>query len=103
MSNEEEIFRQLKKEQQALQILAVLLMPAANGCSNDVLLGSYLERCGLYALPEELRGVLDMLERCALVRTKSVDAFLVVELTDAGERVAQGKQCVVGIARPPRG
>ncbi|MBB2821658.1 UNVERIFIED_ORG: hypothetical protein GGD51_005152 [Rhizobium esperanzae] len=100
--NEEDVFRKAKSEYQALQILQVLVLPAACGRSNDSILGACLDKCGMYGTREEIRMVISFLERSGLVRADKVDEYVIVAITDAGERVAEGKQIVDGVARPPR-
>ncbi|ARO32324.1 hypothetical protein NXC14_PA00026 (plasmid) [Rhizobium sp. NXC14] len=41
-------------------------------------------------------------ERTGLVRRDKVEEYVIVAITDAGERVAEGKQIVDGAARPTR-
>lgn len=100
--NEESVFRKAKAEFQALQILQVLVLPVACGRSNDSILGVCLDKCGMYGTPEEIRAVISFLERSGLVRTDKVEEYVIVAITDAGERVAEGKQLVDGVARPTR-
>ncbi|MCZ7911424.1 hypothetical protein O9X94_19035 [Agrobacterium leguminum] len=100
--NEEDVFRKAKSEYQALQILQMLMLPVACGRSNESILGACLDKCGMYGTPEEIRAVISFLERSGLVRTDKVDEYLVVAITDAGERLAEGKQIVDGVARPKR-
>jgi hypothetical protein len=59
-------------------------------------------KCGMYGTPEEVRAVISFLERSGLIRTDKVDEYVTVAITDAGERVAEGKQVVDGVARPTR-
>lgn len=103
VGNEEDVFRKIKAEHQALQILQVLVLPVACGRSNDSILSACLDKCGMYGTPEEIRTVISFLERSGLVRTDKVDDYLIVAITDAGERVAEGKQIIDGVARPKRG
>jgi len=100
--NEEDVFRKAKSEYQALQILQVLMLPIACGRSNDSILGACLDKCGMYGTPEEIRTVISFLERSGLILTDKVDEFVIVSITDAGERVAEGNQIVDGVARPKR-
>jgi len=100
--NEEGVFRKVKAEFQALQILQVLVLPVACGRSNDSILGVCLDKCGMYGTREEIRAVISFLERSGLVRTDKVEEYVIVAITDAGERVAEGKQLVDGVARPTR-
>jgi hypothetical protein len=100
--NEEDVFRKAKSEYQALQILQVLMLRAACGRSNDTILGVCLDKCGMYGAPEDIRAVISFLERSGLVRTDKVEEYVIVAITDAGERVAEGKQIVDGVARPTR-
>jgi hypothetical protein len=57
-----------------------------------------LDKCGMYGAPEEIRAVISRLERSGLVRTDKVDEYGIVAITDAGERVVEGKQIVDGVA-----
>ncbi|OWO89533.1 hypothetical protein B5E41_30430 [Rhizobium esperanzae] len=100
--NEEDVFRKAKSEYQALQILQVLMLREACGRSNDSILGVCLDKCGMYGTPEEIRAVISFLERSGLVRTDKVEEYVIVAITDSGERVAEGKQIVDGVARPTR-
>jgi hypothetical protein len=102
VGNDEDVFRKAKSEYQALQILQVLVLPVACGRSNDSILGACLDKCGMYGTPEEIRTVISFLERSGLVRTDKVYEYVIVAITDAGERVAEGKQIVDGVARPTR-
>ncbi|MBY5487096.1 hypothetical protein E0H36_25720 [Rhizobium leguminosarum bv. viciae] len=102
MKNEADIFQRVNAEHQALEILRVLASDISGGKSNDSVLGSYLEHCGMYADPEVLCSIIDLLERSHLVRTNRVADYLVVALSDEGERVATGKQMAEGVARPSR-
>jgi len=56
----------------------------------------------MYGTPEEIRAVISFLERSDLVRTDKVEEYVIVAITDAGERVAEGKQIVDGVAHPTR-
>lgn len=100
--NEEDVFRKAKSEYQALQILQLLMLPAACGRSNDSILGTCLDKCGMYGAPEEILGVISFLERSGLVSTNKVFDNVIVAITDEGERVAEGKQLVDGVVRPAR-
>ena len=70
-------------------------------CTNAHL-GVCLDKCGMYGTPEEIRAVISFLERSDLVRTDKVEEYVIVAITDAGERVAEGKQIVDGVAHPTR-
>lgn len=100
--NEEDVFRKAKSEYQALQILQLLMLREACGRSNVSILGACLDKCGMYGAPEEIRAVISFLERSGLVRTERVEEYVIVAITDSGERVAEGKQIVDGVARPTR-
>lgn len=100
--NEEDTFRKVKSEYQALQVLQVLMLPAACGRSNDSILGACLDKCGMYGTPEEIRAVINFLERSGLVSTNKIYDYVIVAITDAGERAAEGKQLVDGVVRPAR-
>lgn len=106
-SNQQDPFRQIREDEQALQILRLLMHDAFGGHGSNRVIGACLEEIGLYGSPAHIRGILQRLEAQGLLRSKNVEGYdeshLVVSVTDAGERVALGKDVAEGVARPSRG
>ncbi|MBN9233556.1 MULTISPECIES: hypothetical protein [Phyllobacteriaceae] len=105
-SNEIDPFTHIREEEQALQVLRILLHDAFGGHGSNRTIGACLEEIGLYGSPTQIREILQRLEAQGLLRSRTVEGYdeahLIVSLTDEGERVARGKQMADGVARPSR-
>lgn len=105
--NEASETQRIRDEHQALEILRLLLESTFNGQANDHVIGPCLDRFALGGTPEQIRRALSRIESMGLLRTTTFESFgetyVTVQLTDAGERVALGKEAVEGVARPSRG
>lgn len=98
LSNSSGQLRELRLEHQALAILQILEMEPFNGTANDRLLTGCLELIALEGSVDQVRTVLLKLEEKGLIRSKSVDEYLVVGITEEGIRVAAGKSRAEGVA-----
>ncbi|MFB9947337.1 hypothetical protein ACFFP0_00685 [Rhizobium puerariae] len=98
ISNEKDLMRKIKTEYQKLEILRGL----ADDSNNGHILAELLERYGMYANGDQIAMLVNSLESLGLVRSEQIGEYLTIHLTGDGERVAQGKHFVEGIARPDR-
>ena len=103
MKNETPPYRAFRQELQALEILKILLLNECGGTALDQVIGRCLDEICLGGMPEEIRAALRRLENLDLVRTKEVSEYLVVILTERGERVGKGHERAEGVERPRLG
>ena len=99
--NEEDAFRQIRSRHQFFEILRIMAHPAFNGRMHDQMLGDCLEPFALGGSGAQIRNALIRLEELGLVRCSKVEAYVLAELTEKGERVAFGKDRMDEVARPP--
>lgn len=100
MKNEITPYRNFRQELQALEILKILLLKECGGTALDRVIGRCLDEIYLGGSREEIRAALRRLEQSDLVRTKEADEYLVVMLTERGERVGKGREQADGVDRP---
>ncbi|MBM3090268.1 hypothetical protein GFB56_05500 [Ensifer sp. T173] len=102
ITNEEENYRRIRKSHQAFEILHTLAAFEPSGRSNDCILAGYLDLLALGGSRLEIRTALERLDQMGLLRSSAVDDYMVVTLTEKGERVARGSDQIEGVAKPPR-
>lgn len=102
MKNSEPDYQRIKRSLRHLEILRCLQINEPNGRSNDQILIRYLDRLALGGSTLEVRASIGELEQIGVVRTETVDEYVVVQLTDQGVRVASGEEVAEGVARPAR-
>lgn len=93
--------KSIVSEHRALAVLTAL-RDEPPGISNSLVLESWLHHIALCISGEDLRTCLEMLDREGLIRMRTIDDLLIAELTEKGERVANGEERVEGVARPSR-
>ena len=98
MQNEKDRFRKTREEYQAREILAVLNHDIFNGCAHDGVIADLLQQVALGGANAQIRNVLSQMEQLGLVQTQEVNKHVVVELTEQGERVANGDEKCNGVA-----
>ena len=98
MQNEKDRFRKTREEYQAREILTVLAHNVFNGRAHDGVLADILHQVALGGAGPQIRNVLNQMEQLGLVRTQEIDKHVVVELTEQGERVANGDDKCAGVA-----
>jgi hypothetical protein len=86
-----------RREHQALAIL--LAARASNGSTNDHVLGTYLDRIALGGSNATIQTAMRALEAAGALRLAEADDYLVATLTETGERAAEGKTTLDGVAR----
>lgn len=90
----------ISSEHRALALLRLLLR-AAKYTSNELLMSDWLTAIGLAYCSSQLKRPLRELEEAGLLVTREVKGTLVAKLSNRGAEVADGKEVVECVLRPP--
>lgn len=99
LQNAQNQLETLSSEHRALAVLR-LLFRAPTYKSNELLLSDWLGAIGLTCSSSQLKRQLRELEDAGLLETSEVEGNLVVQMSNEGAEVAEGKRIVEGVLRP---
>lgn len=99
MKNEIPPTETIRREHLALAILRLLDRQPGYG-ANERVLTDYFRQLALTTTSAETRLCLERLERLGLLKSNTIDNIVVVELTKAGQEVANGYVRADGVLRP---
>lgn len=74
-TNEQDSFKRIREEEQALQILRLLTHEAFGRRGSNRVIGACLDEIGLYGSPAQIHGILQRLEVQGLLKSKTVEGY----------------------------
>lgn len=98
-SNRPDGLDDIRRKHRALAILRMLLN-SSSYTSNDQVLGDWLQEIGLSCSNDDLRDQISALVNLGLLASRFSERIVVIELTNRGEEVAEGKTFVEEVMRP---
>lgn len=100
IANSQGAIAEAARAHKAMTILRLLDGDVLRGAANDQLLQTLLSLLGLRTSKDEIREVIDDLEKEGAIQSSPAEELLVVQLTHHGHELALGLVRADGIERP---